>query len=226
MYELTQLVAAMTARNVESQSPHDHLKLQVHFNEIYNGDAYELLADGANSFVREDGYGKVQFRSETSVDRPSGHDRRRAVCDCRSPRHGGAGNSNVHRTSSQSHSLVQLELVTDRVLALRTAVTLKEAELGRCGFERDALDMNIFVRQHNKNEGKWVKKADAMASTPEECATLLHLCKQYVVLESEIAAVQAAVEEAIAQGLPGLGGALVFVDLAGSEHGGRVTDGI
>ncbi|KAF0692880.1 Aste57867_16082 [Aphanomyces stellatus] len=241
MYELatTQLIAAMTGRNVESESTHDHLKLQVRFNEIYNGDAYDLLADGAKCFVREDGYGKVQIRSETSVDSVTGlvstdfssshlattEDELLAIVH-RGTAARATGNSNVHRTSSRSHALLQLELVSDRILALRTAVALKEAELGRCGYERDALDMDIFVRQHYKVEGKWVKKTDAMASTPEECATLLYLRKQYVVLEGEIATAQGAVEEAIAQGLPGLGGALVFVDLAGSEHAGRVTDGI
>ncbi|ETV87488.1 hypothetical protein H257_01038 [Aphanomyces astaci] len=33
--------------------------------------------------------------------------------------------------------------------------------------------MDICVWQHNKFEGKWVKKADAHGSTSDECAQLL-----------------------------------------------------
>ncbi|KAF0740448.1 hypothetical protein Ae201684P_016129 [Aphanomyces euteiches] len=241
MYHLAmkQLIAAIATRNLPSIDRHDHLKIQVRFNEIYNGDVYDLLNDGAKCYVREDGHGKVQIRSETSVDDATG-----LVTTAFSSSHfatteeellsivrrglanRATGNSNVHSASSRSHALLQLELVSDRVLELRQAVVETEAALGRCGYERDRLDMDIFVRQHDKLEGKWIKRADAVPSTPEECAQLLAYRKQYKELEKEIVVAKDAVEAAMDQGVEGLGGHLVFVDLAGSEHAGRVTDGI
>ncbi|RHY75910.1 hypothetical protein DYB34_014224, partial [Aphanomyces astaci] len=78
---------------------------------------------------------------------------------------------------------------------------LVEAELGRCGYKRGSLDMYICVRQHNKFEGKWVKKANAHGgSTSDECAQLLQFRRLYARLEAEIAPAQADV--ANAPGLP------------------------
>ncbi|RHY90014.1 hypothetical protein DYB37_009636 [Aphanomyces astaci] len=239
MYHLaaTQLFAALDRVNMDVHDDQDRVKIQVRFNEVYNGDVYDLLHDGAKCFVREDGHGKVQIRSDTTTDAVTG-----LVTTAFSSSHlatsetellaivtkgtlsRATGNSNVHRASSRSHALLQMELVSDRVLALRDVVARKEAELGRCGYERDSLDMDIFVRQHDKFEGKWVKKADALASTPAECAQLLQFRRLYARLEAEIAAAQADV--ANAPGLPCVGGAVVFVDLAGSEHASKITDGI
>ncbi|RLO13840.1 hypothetical protein DYB28_013881, partial [Aphanomyces astaci] len=69
-----------------------------------------------------------------------------------------------------------------------------------CGYKRGSLDMDICVWQHNKFEGKWVKKADAHGSTSDECAQLLQFRRLYARLEAEIAAAQADV--ANAPGLP------------------------
>ncbi|RHY15018.1 hypothetical protein DYB32_010798 [Aphanomyces invadans] len=239
MYHLagTRLFAAIDALNETVEDAQDKLMLQVRFSQVYNGDVYDLLNGGAKCFVREDSYGKVQIRSDTTLDHATGlvttafssshlartEDDLLAIVQ-RGTQNRATGNSNVHRASSRSHAILQMEVVSDRVVGLRDVVAHKEAELGRCGYERDSLDMNIFVRQHDKFEGKWVKKADALASTPEECAQMIEFRRRYVRLEKEIAVAQAAV--AAAPGLSAVGGHLVFVDLAGSEHAGRITDGI
>ncbi|KAG9411995.1 hypothetical protein AC1031_017634 [Aphanomyces cochlioides] len=217
----------------------DQPKLQVRFNEIYNGEVYDLLNDGAKCFVREDAHGKVHIRGETRVDDETGIV---STTFSQSPfastldelieivQRGIAaratGNSDVHRASSRSHAILEVEFVSDRVLRLREAVDDLEQEYTAIRHERDTLEMDIFTRQHYKVEGKWVKKENAQGSTDEECSRLLNLRKQYLLVESQKRAAQRNVDDAKQAGLSCLGGTLVFVDLAGSEHAGKESDGI
>ncbi|OQR82400.1 hypothetical protein ACHHYP_16116 [Achlya hypogyna] len=241
MYDLAtaQLFAALDELNERNTIPADALKVQVRFNEIYNGEVYDLLNDSAKCFVREDAHGKIQIRGELMTDEETGLMKPTSSATRVASSAGelwdivatgmaarSTGNSNVHRASSRSHALLELEIVSDRVLALRSNVIEVEAALTRTGHERDTLEMDIFVRQHDKVEGKWVKKADARGATQEECSLLLTLRKELVQLDKAIEAAHAAVVAAQTDGVSCLCGALVFVDLAGSEHAGSVGDGI
>ncbi|EQC30700.1 hypothetical protein SDRG_11753 [Saprolegnia diclina VS20] len=241
MYDLAtvQLFGALDELNERNSEPRDVLQVQVRFNEIYNGEVYDLLNDSAKCFVREDAHGKIQIRGELVTDdetglvKPSSSATRVATTAGElwdvvqvGMRARSTGNSNVHRASSRSHALLELEIVTDRILRLREDVIEVEAALTRVGHERDTLEMDIFVRQHDKVEGKWVKKADARGASQDECSLLLDLRKELVQLDKAIEAAHGAVAAAQAAGAPCLGGTLVFVDLAGSEHAGSASDGI
>ncbi|KAF0691617.1 Aste57867_17187 [Aphanomyces stellatus] len=217
----------------------DRLKLHVRFNEVYNGEVYDLLNDGAKCFVREDAHGKVHIRGETLVDDETGlvstpasasqlahnHDDLLEIVQ-RGMAGRATGNSNVHRASSRSHAILELEFVSDRVLHLRDRVDEHESAYNRVRHERDKLEMDIFHRQHYKVEGKWVKKENAQGSTDDECTRLLDLRKEYLALDGHKRAAQRMVDDAQRAGLTGLGGTLVFVDLAGSEHASKESDGI
>ncbi|KAH9188183.1 hypothetical protein AeNC1_009844 [Aphanomyces euteiches] len=203
----------------------DQPKLQVRFNEIYNGEVYDLLNDGAKCFVRvKTPMAKCTFEARLESTT------RRALSRRRFPKRGIAaratGNSDVHRASSRSHAILEVEFVSDRILRLREAVDDLEQEYTAIRHERDTLEMDIFTRQHYKVEGKWVKKENAQGSTEEECSRLLNLRKQYLLVESQKRAAQRNVDDAKQAGLSCLGGTLVFVDLAGSEHAGKESDGI
>ncbi|ETV91664.1 hypothetical protein H310_13742 [Aphanomyces invadans] len=222
-----------------SVDPIDHPKIQVRLNEIYNGEVYDLLNDSAKCYVREDAHGKVQIRGDTVVDPDTGLVSTTASTSLVAATHDdlldivrvglaarSTGNSNVHRASSRSHAIVELEFVSDRILQLRQQVDALESEYTSIRHERDALEMDIFTRQHYKVEGKWVKKENAQGSTDEECSRLLDLRKAYLAVEAQKRAAQRNVEVAQSEGLPCVGGTLVFVDLAGSEHASKSTDGI
>ncbi|KAF0691619.1 Aste57867_17189 [Aphanomyces stellatus] len=241
MYELAskRLFDALEVLHAHHDQPHsgqDRLKLQIRFNEMYNGEVYDLLNDGAQCFVREDAHGKVHIRGETLVDAETGlvstpastslvassHDELLGIVR-RGMAGRATGNSNVHRASSRSHAILELEFVSDRVLALRETIAGFESAYNRIRHERDTLEMDIFNRQHYKVEGKYVMKPNAQGSTDDEREKLLALKNQYKLLDGRK---RAAEREAQRAGLPGLGGTLVFVDLAGSEHASKVSDGI
>ncbi|RHY44678.1 hypothetical protein DYB30_001775 [Aphanomyces astaci] len=237
MYHLAsqQLFAAIGDISAQNSSLDaiDLPKLQVRVNEIYNGEVYDLLNDSAKCFVREDAHGKVQIRGETVVDGDTGLVTTTASTSVLAGSHNelleivsrgiaarSTGNSNVHRASSRSHAIVEIEFVSDRILQLRASVDDLDSEYTRLRHERDSLEMDIFTRQHYKVEGKWVKKENAQGSTDDECTQLLDLRKAYLAVEAQKRGAQRNVEVAQAQGT------LVFVDLAGSEHASKITDGI
>ncbi|OQR93100.1 hypothetical protein THRCLA_08552 [Thraustotheca clavata] len=241
MYDLAtaQLFSALNELNEQKSIQDDQLKVQVRFNEIYNGEVYDLLNDSAKCFVREDAHGKIQIRGELVTDEETGLTKPSSSTACVATSAGelwdivhrgmsarSTGNSNVHRNSSRSHALLELEIVTDRILRLRESVTQVEAALTQVGHERDTLEMDIFVRQHDKVEGKWVKKPDARGATQEECNLLLDLRRELVRLDDSVQSAHGAVAQAKIDGVECLGGTLVFVDLAGSEHAGSANDGI
>ncbi|KDO33576.1 hypothetical protein SPRG_19206 [Saprolegnia parasitica CBS 223.65] len=231
------LFAAIAAANELIDVDADRLHVQVRFNEIYNGDVYDLLNDRAKCFVREDELGKVHIRSATTTGddglvytsssttkaASSLDDLTAIVADGLATRK--TGNSNVHAQSSRSHAVLEVELVTTTQLQLATELETALANTTRVGHERDSLEMGIFVRQHDKVEGKWVRKPDAVGATTDECDLLRALAKEVKAHKERASHLREASNELKAQA-NALGGALIFVDLAGSEHAGRTSDGI
>ncbi|KDO33577.1 hypothetical protein SPRG_19207 [Saprolegnia parasitica CBS 223.65] len=231
------LFAAIAAANELIDVDADRLHVQVRFNEIYNGDVYDLLNDRAKCFVREDELGKVHIRSATTTGddglvytsssttkaASSLDDLTAIVADGLATRK--TGNSNVHAQSSRSHAVLEVEIVTDRLLGMRSALALMQAETTSIGHTRDSLDMAIFLRQHDKLEGKWVRKPNATSPTPDEVATLDELNTRFLAKQDEMQDMLAAIQELHRQENE-VGGALLFVDLAGSEYAGSASDGI
>lgn len=216
----------------------NNLMIQVRFVEIYNGDAYDLLGGNKKCYVREDGNGNIQIRGETTKDEDGtvvptfstvGHATTheellafvKAGVEART-----TGNSNVHEHSSRSHAILELEIVSQEILNLRQDIEDHQSALTSVGYERDSLEAEIFLRQHEKVEGKWVKKPDGRGSTSEESKKLVYLGKDIKAAEKKIKDARGVLEEAKNAGASCLGGTLVFVDLAGSEHAGTTEEGI
>lgn len=217
----------------------DALKLHVRFNEIYNGEVYDLLNSNAKCFVREDRNGKIQIRTENSTNESTGfitsgfssvqyasnHDELVAIVK-KGIEARAVGNSNVHEHSSRSHALLEIEITSQYIIDLRQNLADKNTELMRIGYEKDSLHMDIFHRQHDKREGMWVKRPDARGSTTEECQRLAQLERQMKQTHEHILEIEELLDKAAVSSIACLGGTLVFIDLAGSEHAGDATDNI
>ncbi|OQR82401.1 kinesin family protein, partial [Achlya hypogyna] len=215
------LFQAIDAANAAIDNPEDVLQVQVRFNEIYNGDVYDLLNDRAKCFVREDELGKVHIRSATTtaddgLTYTSSSTRKTALnhedliaivnTGLQARR---TGHSNVHLASSRSHAVLEIEIVTAKLLRIGSELAKAIATATAVGHERDTLEMDIFVRQHDKVEGKWVMKPDAVGATPDECALLRTLAKE---LRAHKASVEDRKEELkeLQTSVTAAGGALVF----------------
>ncbi|OQR93097.1 hypothetical protein THRCLA_08553, partial [Thraustotheca clavata] len=231
------LFVAVKSSNQQIVDHIDKLHVQVRFNEIYNGEVYDLLNEREKCFVREDELGKVHIRSATTksddglvytssstVMRAANHEELIDIVN-QGIQARKVGHSNVHLASSRSHAVLEIEIVTDRLLALRNELEEMQAQTTAIGHKRDTLDMSIFLRQHEQIEGKWTARQDAVPTTPEESQMLEDLGAELLQMQ-EAMQIKLASLNAM-QGKHGCaGGALVFVDLAGSEHAGSAKDGI
>jgi len=210
--------------------------LQVRFGEIYNGEFYDLLGGGARCYVREDADGKIRIRGETDVDADGTvSTKEQAVAAARVHeealeivRAGIAarkvGSSGVHDQSSRSHAVLELEIVSQHIIDLREKMNSILSEKIKIGHQHDVLTVDIHARQHVKEEGMWVQKPDAKPTTEEEYETIARLKKESKVIEKRLEMTKTAAEAATS-GAGCLGGTLVFVDLAGSEHAGKAGEG-
>jgi len=210
--------------------------LQVRFGEIYNGEFYDLLDDGGATrcHVREDADGRVRIRAGTRVGADgtvsTGYQTARVA---RSHREAvgivetgvaarRVGSSGVHDRSSRSHAVLELEIVSQRMIDLREEAERLTSEEVRIGHERDTLEVEIHARQHVKKEGMWVVRPGAEPTTREEATTLRRCKAESIRVEEQLLAAKTA---AAAAGNGRYGGTLVFVDLAGSEHAGNAGEG-
>ncbi|OQR86362.1 kinesin family protein [Achlya hypogyna] len=231
------LFQAIDAANAAIDNPEDVLQVQVRFNEIYNGDVYDLLNDRAKCFVREDELGKVHIRSATTTTEDglvtttsSTVVRAVDLNDLVAIVNTGlqarrTGHSNVHLASSRSHAVLEIEIVTAKLLAMRAALERAQAETTAIGHARDTLDMAIFVQQHEQIEGKWIARPEAVGPSEAEVAALADFNARFLDMQDAMHDMLGA-EKALLASSSSVGGALVFVDLAGSEHAGSAADGI
>jgi hypothetical protein len=225
--------------NAEDNSCHS-VMMQVRFSEIYNGDAYDLLNERAKCFIREGEDGKVQIRKATESDgagtvkaAPSTTAIAKSLSDLLEIVKTGiqartTGNSDVHSQSSRSHAILELEIVSPQYLSLEADVIQKQTALTKVGYDKDCLEAAIFARQHTKDgdKGNWIPRedADAQGETPEEERQILEWKDELRTRHASLALAKKLVQGASqSSGLSCLGGAMVFVDLAGSELSGTAA---
>jgi len=195
------------------------LQLSVRFAELHNGRAFDLLDGRAECQVREDADGAVHFRKDPTVF-PDGRVRVRPLASipCGSSEAVAAavtlgsalravGSSSLHDQSSRSHAILEMEVVSEDLLAAREAVVHEESLLVPLGKELEELNFQA-------SQG-----ADVDLAEKEERQALLHEQKQLLDAARERLA------EVTSGGPRGLGGTLVLVDLAGAEHGNDAGKG-
>jgi len=189
------------------------LQLSVRFAELHCGHAFDLMDNRTECQVREDADGQVHFRKDPKVEK-DGRVRVRpmsAIC-CSSAEDVAAavargsslrvvGSSSLHDQSSRSHAILEMEVVTEELLAAREAVIHEESLLVPLGKILEEINFQAAQGQDVDLEQK------------EEIQA--HVRAQAEVLD----AARENLAQVLSSGPAGVGGTLVLVDLAGSEHG-------
>lgn len=195
------------------------LQLSVRFAELHNGRAYDLLDGRSECNVREDADGAVHFRKDPTVfsdgrvrvrplaSIPCGSSEAVAAAVALGSALRAVGSSSVHDQSSRSHAILEMEVVSEGLLAAREAVIHEESRLVPIGKELE--DLNFRASQ-----GEEVDPVEK-----ERRQALMH--EQKEVLD----AAKERLAEIMIGGPRCLGGSLVLVDLAGAEHGNDVGKG-
>lgn len=224
----------------------DDLFIDVRFVELYGKKIQDLLGD-CEVFNREDDKGVV-LRGPTVVD-DKGNVRITPVCSipCKSEeevfkavdnalKHRHTGSSNVHEQSSRSHAILEMEIVSRKLLMARTALIDAESELHPVGkaLADEVIRISTSVYKVEEEEAskdydertgvfKWVR-VDGMgagdAIPRSELQDTLERSKQEK--EEAISRAKDAINDIIASGPPCLSGTFVVVDLAGNEFAGGV----
>jgi hypothetical protein len=182
-------VDALT-HGIGARSDLRHLRLQVSVRcaELYQGRLLDLLADGAECFLREDAQGQVHIRSATQMD-AAGRVRVQSlhaayathsadVCALveRALASRAVGDSPVHAQSSRSHALIELQLVTPALLGAREDVLTAEAQLVPIGKARDDLYIGTMSRCYRPDplrQGAFIQDLTAVSQEEHDQLALL-----------------------------------------------------
>jgi len=195
------------------EQPRGGLQMSVRFAELHCGRAYDLMDNRCECQVREDADGQVHFRKDPKVHadgrvvvRPMSSILCRSADDVASAVAVGSrlrvvGASSLHDQSSRSHAILEMEVVTEDLVAAREAVIHEESLLVPLGKQIEEINFQAAQGQDVNLEDK------------EELQHLLRA--QAEVLD----AAREHVAEVMHFGPPCLGGTLVLVDLAGAENG-------
>lgn len=216
----------MCQRLVHELFTSEHKPLvQVRFYELYNGQVFDLLNDRTSGFVREDADGTIHVRSATTMG-PNGEVLTQAlhaeygesaesileiIRRGRSLR--AEGTSELHQQSSRSHAVLELEIVTKELAALRQQVALAQSRVTPIGKARDDLFIAVEMKRYLISQGKSDEEP-----TQEELARLEDLRARTDAAEAEVAGLKKRVAFEKARSA---GGAFVLVDLAGAEYLGQ-----
>lgn len=197
---------------VQDQPP-GGLQLSVRFAELHCNRAYDLMDDREECKVREDVDGEVHFRKDPKVH-PDGRVTVRPMASirCNSAEDVSAavalgsklrvvGSSSLHSQSSRSHAILEMEVVTDELVAARESVIYEESLLVPLGKVLEELNFNAA-----QGDDVDIGKKEAQQALVMQQGEALEAARE------RLAEVQKC-------GHPSLGGTLVLVDLAGSEHG-------
>lgn len=230
---IRQLCADLAAKN-SVISPCPRLLLQLRFAELHNGRVYDLLADRAECSVREDADGNVHIRRNAQKDSRDGRVRvplltslavdseeaaLSAIHSALSLR--SVGSSTIHDMSSRSHAIVEMEIVSEDLIAAREQLNDAASELPAAAKAKDLQHIRVISKGWIKDPatGQYVKAADAEAPTEQELAELALLESRLADIESRIASFTSLERSILGAGRSlGLGGTLVLADLAGAEH--------
>ncbi|KAM3526891.1 hypothetical protein MY4038_006592 [Beauveria bassiana] len=221
-----QLFAQITERGaVEDQSP---MAIGLSVFELRQKAAFDLLNDGTRCHIRQGPDGKVHIRGETEthadgrvrvqplVQQPcwTFSELRDALRRALSRRAVGA--SSVHDQSSRTHAVLALELVNAELVAARAALVDRQSELVPVG--RRATDITVA------EQTRAVLRSPGGTYRPRPDYVINQALIDQVTAEKEASEMRVAEAEAVVASVyeryrdAGLGGKMVFVDLAGAEY--------
>ena len=220
------LFAHLATNNSTASGKHAQ-RLSVTFIEVYGNDVFDLLNGRTKCNVRQDESGNVHIRAKTVKEDDGRVSVQRLCCRYASTAEevaeivaqGGAlrvtGSSNVHDQSSRSHAILSVEVVTDAVVDAREAVARAESAVAPAGAARDSFICQQFLAKHQVDPATGERGTGAEI----DAAGIARHNEHVASLEREVQRLEGVATEAVAAGPPSTGGQLVFVDLAGAEHG-------
>ena len=186
--------------------------------EIHHKKVLDLLDNHNELFVREDANGTMHLRRAAVVSedgrvrvQPWTTQYVRTAVDAEAVASKAvllraAGKSALNDQSSRSHALVEVELVTDAVRVCRESIVNAESLVVPASKDVEAALADVL---HPPAGEEWQPWFDTLKAKKVSAEHQLELAK-------------GDLRKAISSGPHGLGGKLVFIDLAGAEHG---TDG-
>ncbi|KAK8143539.1 hypothetical protein G3M48_007076 [Beauveria asiatica] len=220
------LFAQITERGaVEHQGP---LAIGLSVFELRQKAAFDLLNGGTRCHIRQGPDGKVHIRGETEthadgrvrvqplVQQPcwTFSELRSALRRALARRAVGA--SSVHDQSSRTHAVLSLELVNAELVAARAALVDRQSELVPVG--KRATDITVA------EQTRAVLRSPGGTYRPRPDYVINQALIDQVTAEKEAAEARVAEAEAVVASVyeryrdAGLGGKMMFVDLAGAEY--------
>ncbi|OAA40479.1 kinesin family protein [Beauveria brongniartii RCEF 3172] len=222
-----QLFAKITKRGAveEDQSP---LAIGLSVFELRQKAAFDLLNDGTRCHIRQGPDGKVHIRGETETHadgrvrvQPLAQQPCWTFSELRNALHRAlarraVGTSSVHDQSSRTHAVLALELVNAELVAARAALVDRQSELVPVG--KRATDITVA------EQTRAVLRSPGGTYRPRPDYVINQALIDQVTAEKEAAEARVAEAEAVVASVyeryrdAGLGGKMIFVDLAGAEY--------
>jgi len=215
------------------------LFLNISFSELHLKKMYDLMAeDHEECFVREgpEGYkirGKVIKREDGTVYSPgisqtsctSADEVAMAVAKGIARR--ATGSSAIHDQSSRSHAFLEIEIVNQEIVDAREAVLLAESVESLVGknhtnktIEEDS--KKTYEQLEKLEDGTQVWMIDIREGETYDIEGVKQIAKEFQDAQKEHIKKKKElkqIQERAREKFPCIGGRLVFIDLAGSEHG-------
>ncbi|KAM3441649.1 hypothetical protein MY4824_001427 [Beauveria thailandica] len=207
---------------------HGPLAIGLSVFELRQKAAFDLLNGGTRCHIRQGPDGKVHIRGETETH-ADGRVRVRPLVQqpCwtfselrsalrRALARRAVGASSVHDQSSRTHAVLSLELVNAELVAARAALVDRQSELVPVG--KRATDITVA------EQTRAVLRSPGGTYRPRPDYVIDQALIDQVTAEKEAAEARAAEAEAVVASVyeryrdAGLGGKMMFVDLAGAEY--------
>ncbi|KAG8413594.1 hypothetical protein J3459_014135 [Metarhizium acridum] len=194
--------------------------------ELRGKSAFDLLNGGAECHVRQGPDGKTHIRARTETldgGRVRGRPLLQRACRtyesfCDELQRGLArravGSSTVHDQNSRTHAVLRLEVVKQNLVAAREALLDRQSELVPVGKRATGISIEEQSRAYIRAaDGKWAPNPEYAVDQARIVAALAEQAE----FEARVEAAEQHVA-AVYEDTAGLGGSLVFVDLAGGRE--------
>ena len=221
--------AAQSSKDEEGVSDYDRLGLGIRMIELRKNVAFDLLNGRRECHVREGYDGRTHIRGETEVleggkvrVRPTTQIPAWDFDNLRRELQVGlklraTGSSTIHDQSSRTHAVLELEIVSQRLLDARDAVIERQSELVPVAKRATDIYLEEYAEAYIKSpEGEYVENPDRPLNQPRiDAAEAKKAEFESFVKKAEVDEAEVFTSHRHASSL---GGKLVFVDLAGSEY--------
>ena len=211
--------------------------IKVNMFEIYNDEAFDLLDAGKKCTIREGEDKNTYVRSPPIVDPVTGavrmesgkHQCARELNDIvgivsTALKQRAVGNSTVHKSSSRSHALLELEIVSPELLEARDNLIQKQADLTPIGKRKETEYLRHASQAFRKNEE--TGQYEMVPGFDHSNKLLDELTVEFNKAQAIVDEAKEALEKVVAESHPCVGGVMLFADLAGAEYAGKLTSRI